>query len=91
MTRQPFWSARVTKSGTYRFTLKFNRVPEDCTAYLRFGAVQVSQLISAGATSCVFESVQLKQGDGRLEAWLKKGLESKNVQFFRPGTDFEGL
>ncbi|QXD23059.1 arylsulfatase [Opitutia bacterium ISCC 51] len=81
MTRLPFWSARVTQAGTYRFTLKFNRVTEDCTAYVRFGTVQVSQPISAGSTSCVFESVNLPKGDGRLEAWLKKGLESKTVQF----------
>jgi hypothetical protein len=81
MTRLPFWSARVTRAGNYRFTLKFNRATEDCTAYLRFGSVQVSQPISAGDTSCVFDSVTLRSGDGRLEAWLKKGLDSKTVNF----------
>ncbi len=81
MTRLPYWSARVTRAGRYRFTLTFQRAAEDCTASIRFGTVQVSQPISAGATSCVFDSVMLPSGDGRLEAWLKTGLESRSVNF----------
>lgn len=81
MTRLPYWSARVTRAGRYRFTLTFPRAAEDRTAYVRFGSVQVSQSISPGATSCVFDTVILPSGDGRLEAWLKNGLESQSVNF----------
>ncbi|MCB1123201.1 MAG: hypothetical protein KJT03_16725, partial [Verrucomicrobiae bacterium] len=81
MTRLPFWSARVIRSGRYRFTLKFNRTSEDVTAYVRFGSTQVSHSVPAGSTSYVFDSVMLTKGDGRLEAWLKSGLESRPVNF----------
>ena len=81
MTRLPYWSARVTRAGQYRITLTFPPAIQSCTAYVRFGTVQVSQPISAGATSCVFDAVMLPAGDGRLEAWLKNGLESQSVNF----------
>jgi len=81
MTRLPYWSARVTRAGTYRFTLTFPPASRDSTANVRFGSVQVSKPISAGETSCIFESVTLPVGDGRLEAWLKNGLDSKTVAF----------
>jgi len=81
MTRLPFWSVRVSQGGEYRFTLKFDPAKEDYTAHVRVGTVQVSQAISPGATSCVFESVDLRQGDARLEAWLKSGRDSKTVKF----------
>ena len=81
MTRLPYWSARVTRAGIYRFTLTFPPASRDSTANVRFGSVQVSKPISAGETSSIFESVTLPVGDGRLEAWLKHGLESKTVTF----------
>jgi arylsulfatase/arylsulfatase A len=81
MTRLPYWSARVTRAGTYRFTLTFPPASRDSTANVRFGSVQVSKPISAGETSCIFESVTIPVGDGRLEAWLKNGLDSKTVTF----------
>ena len=81
MTRLPFWSARVTRAGTYRFTLEFAAADHDRTAYVRFGTTQASQPIRAGMSECVFESVTLPVGDGRLEAWLKSGLRSEMVEF----------
>jgi len=81
MTRLPYWSARVTRTGSYRFTLTFPSAARDSTANVRFGSVQVSKPISAGETSCIFESVTLPASDGRLEAWLKNGLDSKTVAF----------
>ena len=81
MTRLPFWSARVTQAGRYQFTLTFKPSTQDRIAYVRFGTIQVSQPISKGATTCVFDSVILPNGDGRLEAWLKTGLESQSVTF----------
>ena len=81
MTRLPYWSARVTRTGSYRFTLTFPSAARDSTANVRFGSVQVSKPISAGETSCIFESVTLPASDGRLEAWLKNGLDSKTVTF----------
>ena len=81
MTRLPYWSARVVRPGPYRFKLTFASADEDRTAYVRFGSVQVSQPIPAGTRDCVFDSVILPSGDGRLEAWLKTGLESQAVDF----------
>lgn len=81
MTRLPYWSARVTKAGDYRFTLTFPPAKKDTTAYVRLGTVQVSQPISAGATSCTFKTVTLPAGDARLEAWLKRDLKSETVTF----------
>lgn len=81
MTRLPFWSTRVTQAGVYRFTLTFPPALENSIANVRLGTVQVSKPISKGATSCIFESVTLSAGDARLEAWLKRGLESKTVTF----------
>ncbi len=81
MTRLPYWSTRVTRPGQYRFTLTFPPAKKDSTAYVRLGTVQVSKPVPAGATSCIFDSVTLPQGDGRLEAWLKRGLQSETVTF----------
>jgi len=81
MTRLPYWSARATRAGAYRFTLTFSPATEACTANIRFGTVQKSMPISKGATECVFESVTLSEGNARLEAWLKYGLKSEAVQF----------
>ena len=81
MTRLPFWSARVVRSGSYRFTLEFAPADHDRNAYVRFGTTQASQAVRAGESTCVFESVALSKGDGRLEAWLKSGLKSQMVEF----------
>ena len=81
MTRLPFWSARVVRSGSYRFTLEFAPADHDRIAYVRFGTTQASQAVRAGESTCVFESVALSKGDGRLEAWVKSGLKSQMVEF----------
>ncbi len=83
MTRLPFWSVRVMRAGAYRFTLTFPPASRDSTAKVRFGNAQVSKPISAGETTCTFESVTLPAGKGRLEAWLKNGLDSKTVTFLK--------
>ena len=80
MTRLPFWSARGPLSS-YRFTLEFAPADHDRNAYVRFGTTQASQAVRAGESTCVFESVALSKGDGRLEAWLKSGLNSQMVEF----------
>ena len=81
MTRLPFWSARVARLGSYRFTLEFAPADHDHNAYVRFGTTQASQAVRAGDSTCVFESVALSKGDGRLEVWLKLGLKSQMVEF----------
>jgi len=81
MTRLPYWSARVTRPGDYRFTLTFPPAKESSTAYVRLGTVQVSKPVSKGATSCIFGPVTLPEGDARLEAWLKRDLKSETVTF----------
>ena len=60
----------MATAGKYQVKLRFRGVPAAAEARFRLGKVERTVAIGKGASSCIFEAVELPAGDGRLEAWL---------------------
>jgi arylsulfatase A-like enzyme len=75
------WEVHVARSGRYTITLRFAPLETDGKAHFALAGVTKEQALKKGATRCVLEGVELKQGPGRLEAWLAEEKGTKGVQY----------
>ncbi len=73
------WEVQVARAGTYRVTLHFAPPSLAGTAHFALAGVTKKQELEKGDTRCVLEGVPLKEGPGRLEAWLAEGKETRGV------------
>ena len=75
------WEVRVARSGTYRITLRCAPLGANGTAHFALAGVEKAQAMKKGDTRCVLEGVKLKEGAGRLEAWVAPGKERVGVLY----------
>ena len=64
------WETLVAKRGTFDVRLRFSAAHRAEGAVFRMGEVTRKQALQKGASACVFKSVDLPAGPGRLEAWI---------------------
>lgn len=76
-----YWEVQVEARGIYSVSFQFAALAKHGTAHLRIGQVRVQQPLQAGGTECQFDSVQLKRGPHRLEAWISEGQVSVGVRY----------
>lgn len=76
-----YWEIHVAAAGTYDISLRFRPANKPRTAHFKLGPVERQQPIDAGAQRCDIASVDLEQGDGRLEAWLATSNETVGVAY----------
>jgi len=75
------WEVTVASEGKYEIKLRFRRMRTPAEAHFRLGGAALKKPLEKGATSCLFESVALKPGEGRLEAWVKLGEKTVGVSY----------
>ena len=75
------WEVQVARPGRYTITLRFAPLETDGKALFALAGVTKEQELKSGATRCVLEGVTLKEGPGRLEAWLAEAKGTKGVQY----------
>ena len=75
------WEVHVARPGRYTITLRFAPLATDGKAHFALAGVTKEQELKKGATSCVLEGVELKEGPGRLEAWLAEGKGTRGVHY----------
>jgi arylsulfatase A-like enzyme len=75
------WEVEVTRAGTYEIGLRFQRVGSEGEACFQLGDVALKKPLEKGAASCQFESVSLKPGKARLEAWVATGGKTVGVSY----------
>ena len=76
-----YWEVKVANAGTYEITLRFRKLTMDAPVHIQLGDVKLSKTVEKGASTCVFDNVELKAGDGRLEAWVTLKKKPVGVQY----------
>ena len=75
------WLVTVARAGSYRIALRFAATGSPMEAHFRLGEVASIMPIPEGASSCAFDAVSLRSGDGQLEAWLSTGQTTIGVHY----------
>jgi len=76
-----YWAVKVVQGGAYEITLRFRKLTMDAPVHVQLGDVKLSKTVEKGASTCVFDNVELKAGDGRLEAWVTLKKKPVGVQY----------
>lgn len=74
-----YWEVDVERPVRVNVTLTLRPPRGACVAHLKVGRTSREKPLDAGATACVFESVDLAAGPGRLEAWLEQAGATHGV------------
>lgn len=82
-----YWEVQVAARGAYSITLQFAALKNPASAHLLIGERRLQQTIQAGASECRFDSIELKPGPGRVEAWVSEGQETLGVRFVEVRAD----
>jgi arylsulfatase A-like enzyme len=75
------WDVLVPDTATYDLSVRFAALPSDGQLRLRFGPVERTQRLSAGAREYEFLEVELPAGEGQIEAWTEADGKRVGVQF----------
>lgn len=75
------WEVEVAAPGRYDVTLRFAPRSGSTTARLTLGNVTRQQTVQPGQRTCVFQSLPLAAGPGRLEAWVDEGGKRTGVLY----------
>ena len=75
------WETYIERDGTYEFTLRFAELPDKGSINLKIGDVAEKARVSKGADDHTFKSVKLKEGYGRVEAWIDIDGTTTGVQY----------
>ncbi len=75
------WWEIHAEPGRYRMTLQHARAAGGGVAHVRFTGVHLTERVSEGAITTVFEDVDLPGGPGRFEAYLKLERLAAGVRF----------
>lgn len=76
-----YWEVDVRRPGRYAVTLHVAPQPKARTARFKFGAVEASAAMDAGAKSVTLKDVKLGKCEGRLEAWVEDEEKTVGVQY----------
>lgn len=76
-----YWQLHVVREGMYRIKLRFESVEKDAQAHLHFGGLHVSQRVKAGKSEYTFAPIRLPEGNGKLEAYVKRGGIPQGAEF----------
>ena len=76
-----YWEVQVAWAGRYTITLRFPPLAKDGKAHFALAGVTKEQDVKKGDTRCVLEGIELREGPGRLEAWLDEGKRTRGVHY----------
>ncbi|MEW6237364.1 MAG: arylsulfatase [Candidatus Omnitrophota bacterium] len=76
-----YWEVETAAAGTYKIILRFDPVQNASEAHFQLSSATATQPIQKGEDSCIFSSVSLNSGAGRLEAWIESNGNSVGVNY----------
>ncbi len=76
-----YWETYIERDGSYEFKLRFPELPAKASVHLKIGDVKEDARAFKGATEQVFKSVKLKEGYGRVEAWIDIAGATSGVHY----------
>jgi hypothetical protein len=76
-----YWEVQVTRTATYRVTLRFPALAGPAKVRFVLGGVMRETEAKAGATEVVFEDVRLTEGPGRLEPSIERDGKTVGVHY----------
>ena len=75
-----YWEV-YSNPGKYKVSLRYSKVTKPGFAYLKYLGIEKKILVSVGDTVSVFDSIELPEGTGRFEAFIKSDAQETGVQF----------
>ena len=75
-----YWEVN-SSPGLYKVSLRYSKVTKSGFAYLKYRGIEKKILVSVGDTVSVFDSIELPEGPGRFEAFIKSDAQETGVQF----------
>lgn len=72
-----YWEVKVERSADFEIKLQFDLLPNSAEIHFSLGEASFNKNLAKGADSCIIESIHLKSGNGRLEAWVE--MDGKQV------------
>jgi arylsulfatase A-like enzyme len=75
------WDVEVARGGHYLFQMIFPELKEPEVVHLRCQDQMSQQPVAVGMKDCEFKDVRLKQGPGRIEAWIQSGSMKRGVHY----------
>jgi arylsulfatase/arylsulfatase A len=75
-----YWEV-FSSPGKYRVSLRYQKATKSGFAYLKYLGIEKKILVSVGDTVSVFDSIELPDGPGRFEAFIKSDAEEAGVQY----------
>ncbi|MCF8452841.1 MAG: arylsulfatase [Pedobacter sp.] len=75
-----YWEVFST-AARYRITLRFQKIPASGLAFIKYQGLEKNTPVSEGKTSVIFDDIELPEGSGRFEAFLKFDSKETGVQF----------
>ena len=82
------WQVLVTRPGPYSIRLCFTKTKGAALAHVQLDEIKHELPVTAGATECAFEGVELPEGPGCLEAWVEgegRRTSAFNIDVSRDG------
>ncbi len=80
-----YWEVKVIQEGPRHVDLVFNTTTGPGKACFRCGGLTVETPLAQDCDHCTFEAVQLKAGEGRIEAWVEVANRRSGVRFVEIG------
>jgi hypothetical protein len=75
-----YWEV-FSSPGKYNVILRYQKATKSGFAYLKYRGIEKKILVSVGDTVSVFDSIELPDGPGRFEAFIKSDAEEAGVQY----------
>lgn len=75
-----YWEV-FSSPGKYKVSLRYQKVAKSGFAYLKYRGIEKKASVSVGDTVTVFDGIELPEGPGRFEAFIKSDTQKTGVQF----------
>lgn len=76
-----YWESYIERDGTYEFNLRFKGVESSGSVHLKIGDIERDARVFRGASKHTFKSIKLKEGHGRVEAWIETDGNKVGVHY----------
>ena len=78
--RMGYWEV-FSSPGKYTITLRYSKATKSGFAYLKYRGIEKKIAISVGDTLAKFDAIELPEGPGRFEAFIKSDDQDIGVQY----------
>ena len=80
-TKEGYWEVFTERPGKYRVKVTVDPAPRDRKAHLQIAGTTREIALGETASTAIFDDLDWKKGEGRLEAWVIDGKDRVGVKY----------